>query len=81
MYLYNLKEDRDYIHILLMLNIDFDEFDDGDIEIVLMSKLSQIDEESVLIKRVIEIVNLLLLTPDSVLRPYQQHFVTEKYDR
>jgi len=75
--LYKWKEDSDYRHLLFMLDIDFEDFDSMDIEVILMTKLVEIDDESVLMGKIIEIYNELLLTPDSVLRPYQQHFTTE----
>ena len=76
-YLQLLKENRDYLNIITMLNMDIEENED-DFEIILMSSLCDIDEESVIINKVIEIVNVLLATPDSILRPYQQRYVTEK---
>ena len=76
--LYKCKEDSDYRHLLFMLDIDFEDFDSMDIEVILMTKLGEIDDESVLMGKIIEIYNELLLTPDSILRPYQQHFTTEK---
>ena len=76
-YLQLLKENRDYLNIITMLNMDIEESED-DFEIILMSSICDIDEESVIINKVIEIVNVLLATPDSILRPYQQRYVTEK---
>ena len=73
-----LKEFSDNNLFLAMLDIDFEDFDSMDIEFILMTKLVEIDDESVLMGKIIEIYNELLLTPDSVLRPYQQHFTTEK---
>lgn len=63
-----------------MLDIDFeDDFGDLDIERILMSKLCEIEDETLLMQKIVNIFYILQSTPDSVLRPYQQHFVTDKY--
>ena len=76
MYLKQIKEVQDYCHILSLFDMDFEE-NGVDIELVLMTKICEIDEESELVHKVIEVVNLLS-TCDSVVRPYEQPFVTEK---
>jgi len=61
-----------------MLDIDFeDDFGDLDIERILMSKLCEIEDETLLMQKIVNIFYILQSTPDSVLRPYQQHFVTD----
>ena len=73
-----IKEDRDNL-LLSLLDCDSVEFDSSeDIEVVLMTKISEIDEECNLMHQVMHIFDALIAAPDSVLRPYQQHFITEK---
>ena len=76
------REYNDLFHILAMLCLDYEdeEMDDEIIEMIIVSKICESDEEEKIIRKAMDTVNLLLATPNSILRPYQQHFVTEKYD-
>ena len=77
--IYKLKQDQDYHQLLLLINIEFEDFSDSDnIEILLLKKLCEIEDEATLMSKVIEVINVLAATPDSVLRPYQQPFITSK---
>ena len=77
--IYKLKQDQDYHQLLLLIDIEFEDFiDSDDIEILLLSKLCEIEDEATLMSKVIEVINVLAATPDSVLRPYQQPFITSK---
>ena len=57
--------------------IDSDMLDSDTLEILLISKLIDLDDEIILMERVMDIFSILISAPDSVLRPYQQHFITE----
>ena len=70
------KTKENYEDLILML-IDSESLDSDTLEILLMSKLMDIEEEPVLMERVMDIFSILMNAPDSVLRPYQQHFITE----
>ena len=67
---------ENYKNLVLVL-LQCDCLESEDVEIVLMTKLRSIESESLLMLKVIEIFDAVISTPDSVLRPYQQHFVTE----
>ena len=71
-----VKEDIN--NLLLLLIID-DEVADETLEGILLAELSGLEDEQTLMMKIIDIFNALITAPDSVLRPYQQHFVTEKY--
>ena len=79
--IYKLKQNQDHIQLLLLIDIDFEDFSESDdIEILLLSKLCEIEDEATLMSKVIEVINVLAATPDSILRPYQQPFITSKYE-
>ena len=67
-----VKEDINNLLLLLMID---DEVADETLE----AELSGLEDEQTLMMKIIDIFNALITAPDSVLRPYQQHFVTEKY--
>ena len=70
------KIKENYEDLILML-IDSDMLDSDTLEILLISKLIDLDDEIILMERVMDIFSILISVPDSVLRPYQQHFITE----
>ena len=79
--IYKLKQNQDHIQLLLLIDIDFEDFSESDdIEILLLSKHCEIEDEATLMSKVIEVINVLAAIPDSILRPYQQPFITSKYE-
>ena len=65
--------------MLYLLDIDNSDYEDEiDLEVLLMTRICEIHEESVIMIKVLETCKMLLSTPNSVLRPYQQPFVTVK---
>lgn len=69
-----LKEISD-ISLLLLLDSDCTETED--IDFLLLSKLQNIQSEEELVREVHRIFEVITSAPETVLRPYQQHFVTE----
>jgi len=74
--LHVIKADND---ILLLALLDEDTTDSStDFEmLLLLRKLCDIDSECDLMAKILDIFHALISAPDSLLRPYQQHFVTE----
>ena len=72
--IWKIKENRDN---LLLILLDSDSLEYDDIQVLMMTKLIDIDNECILMEKVMEIFGTLIDAPDSVLRPYQQHFITE----
>ena len=70
------QENSDDVAMLSLIDLDFE---DQSIEIYLLTKLVEIEDEAELMSKVIEVINVLSSTPGSVLRPYQQPFITPTY--
>ena len=70
------SEDRDYIHLLAMFDMDYDDSEES-LELVLMNRICEIEDEGELVNKIVEVVNLLMGC-SSVTRPYEQHFVTSR---
>ena len=76
------KEIIDYNLFLAVLDIEMEDgFNEIDLPTVLMLKLCDMEDETLLVSKVVDMYNLLESTPESVLRPYNQPFVTEKYEQ
>ena len=76
LHMYSVREALDNAILASLLNCDTLDFEEDLFETILLSKICELDEEYEVMKRVIATVNYLLSTPDAILRPYQQHFVT-----
>ena len=72
------SETQDYIHLLAMFDMALDSDDNEDMmELALMHRICEIEEECELVNKIVEVVNLLMGC-SSVTRPYEQHFVTSR---
>ena len=63
------------ISLLLLLDSDYSETED--INFLLLSKLRNVENEEELIMKVHRMFEVVISAPETVLRPYHQHFVTE----
>ena len=74
--LYNTKEDHDSLLLLLLETDDTDSYYDT-IDLILAARMSEIEDEDLLMTKVIDFFQSVIEAPDRVFRPYQQHFITE----
>ena len=63
-----LKEDRDTLLLSLLLDCDAGPADPDDIDVILMTTLGQIDEESLIMAKVVELFSAFIDAPDSIIR-------------
>ena len=47
------------------------------IDVILAARMSEIEDEDLLMTKVIDFFQSVIEAPDRVFRPYQQHFITE----